>query len=167
MKIWILLIFFTIASFYLSSVQFNSHKILAKTHVLHPKGISLPLPNKTAGKDDSTATTFTQDVDTQTIYANSKHGDIITRLYTLESSRGVNNAPICAKKGLRNDFGFGLSIPLCFASLKEEVIAIDQWIDKQPSISLTAMLCEWQTGKTNYSNGCTEVNKFMSLSNSF
>lgn len=150
-------------SFNIARASFPPHKVEEKTHLITPTPTHIPLSPKKLVTTNSTRSTMVLDADTETIYDNTRHGDIITRLYTLESSRGENNAPICAKQGLRNDFGFDLSDGTCFATLKDEVIAIDHWIDKHSNLSLVSMLCMWQTGSKSYSSGCSEVNKFMSL----
>lgn len=93
-----------------------------------------------------------------------KHGDILWRIYTLESSRGKHGFLYCQKKGLKNDFGMGVlnNPPMCFVTLDDELTYVSRWLDKQLAVMpLNQVLCYYNQGIKESS--CEYSRDFMNL----
>jgi|SRR5579871_134292 len=93
-----------------------------------------------------------------------KHGDILWRIYTLESSRGVNGFLYCEKIGERNDFGMGVlnTPPMCFQTLDDELSYVSNWFDKHlQTMTLSESLCTYNVGIKE--DSCEYARNFMNL----
>lgn len=129
-------------------IHFKPIVIISPIAVAHAEVIPTPTPTPT---------------DEQIIFT-AKHGDIINRLYTLETSRGQDPFLKCEKKGLHNWFGFGVlsKPPFCYKTLQDEVVAIDAWFDSHASLPLNKQLCGYENGDFKQTN-CSHAERFMNL----
>lgn len=61
------------------------------------------------------------------------HEDILLRIWNNESSQGKNTFQYCDKRGMTNEFGFGVTLttPLCFKTFEDAVDTVNAWFDKQ------------------------------------
>lgn len=98
----------------------------------------------------------------ETYILSYKHGDILWRIYALESSRGINGYLYCEKLGMRNDFGFDVAHKTCFSSLDEELTAVSNWFDVQlQKLTLADSLCYYNVGIKE--NSCEYAKNFLNL----
>jgi len=116
---------------------------------------------KTAGSSAITKTPTKEDI----IYS-AKHGDIIYRIWTMETSKGTATDPsginvICNKKGMSNEFGYSPFDRTCFPTFKEAVARVDKWIDDHKKLGLAKMLCEYNQGNPKVS--CDYVKNFLGI----
>lgn len=86
------------------------------------------------------------------------HGDIILRIWNNESSEGKYPFLYCSKKGLDNEFGFGVTLktPLCFNTFEASVDAVNAWFDRQLQDHTLAEALRIYSG-----SGITYINSFL------
>ena len=77
-----------------------------------------------------------------------KHGDLLWRVYGLESTWGKNDA--CKNSGKYNGFGYGQNTSSwnCFDSFEEVVEKVNTWFDKRfkEGMAEAPALCYYNTG---------------------
>jgi len=86
------------------------------------------------------------------------HGDIILRIYSNESSEGKNPFLYCTKKGMQNDFGYGVTLktPICFKTFEDSVNTVNDWFDKELKTHTLAESLELYSG-----NSQTYISNFL------
>lgn len=94
-----------------------------------------------------------------------KNGDILWKIYGLESSWGRNDG--CREQGKYNGFGYGQNkyVWNCFNSFEEVVEKVNNWFEKrlkENGNDLTEALCYYNTGLTKQVN-CKYYQSFISL----
>ena len=90
------------------------------------------------------------------------HGDILFRIWTLESTRGKNGRIECEAKGKVNDFGFDVSDHVCFKDFNTELNAVNAWFDNElRDHSLSNALCVYNQGIDE--SNCTYAKNFMGI----
>jgi hypothetical protein len=97
------------------------------------------------------------------IIFSKKHGDIIWRIYGLESSYGTANGynQWCRSKGMWNDFGYAVHDKVCFHTFEESVNAVENWVEKHADLPLGKMLCYYNQGNKKYN--CDYSGNFLEL----
>lgn len=90
------------------------------------------------------------------------NGDILWKVYILESTRGKNDS--CKDKGKFNGFGYGQSTKVwnCFDTFEEVAHKVSVWFDdKMATLSLEEALCYYNEGVVK--KGCPYYQKYVSL----
>lgn len=91
-----------------------------------------------------------------------KHGDILFRIWTLESSRGQHGREECAAAGMVNDFGFNVANHQCFSSFNAELDTVSAWFDTTlQTHPLANALCLYNVGIDE--STCTYAKNFMKI----
>lgn len=92
----------------------------------------------------------------EAIIKGKKHGDILWRVYALESSRGQNDG--CKKQGKFNGFGFRQNSRefACYDHFEEVVYHVDNWFEeKLQTYDLATALCGYNLGfQSDYLGEC-------------
>lgn len=91
------------------------------------------------------------------------HSDILTRIWTLETTKGqaVNGYHRgCERKGLSNEFGYGVYSKICFDTFEDSVKSVSLWFTKRlKSHTLAETLCIYNIGKD--TNTCKYAQDFL------
>lgn len=127
--------------------------ILIKPRVVK-KAIVVPL--KEAKKEVKPRTEFE-------IVVNTKYGDILWKIYQLETQRGLTDG--CRLKGSGYG-GFGVMNAgevICYPTFEKAVERASFWLAKmKPEANLVSALCQWNTGTSGLVN-CSYYQSFISL----
>ena len=117
-------------------------------------------PTQVYAQVKPTATPTPTPTDKDIIFS-QKHGDIIYRIWGLETSFSKQPFLFCSRKGLRNDFGFNVLNKQCFNSFSDEVQAVEGWIEQHEGLSLGKMLCIYNKGLSQ--KDCNYAENFLNL----
>jgi len=94
------------------------------------------------------------------IIFSQKHGDIIFRIWGLESSFGQEPFLYCTRQGKISDMGYNVLNHQCFDSFTQEVTTVEGWLESHEGMPLGQELCLYNTGKV---LGCEYEINFLSL----
>lgn len=79
-------------------------------------------------------------------------GNIVTTIYRLESSSGVNDPCVRDKKGYN---GYGYIPGTCYKSHMEVTRLVTQWVEQHKDLSIAEMLCGYNLGfKSKHMKAC-------------
>ena len=101
---------------------------------------------------------------TQTDYIfTKKHGDIIYRIWSKETTKGKYPFIYCKKRGLVNDFGYGVTnkSPLCFNTFEDEVNVVEKRFEELEGLPLGEQLCVYNLGV--YEKDCQYAEDILGL----
>ena len=88
------------------------------------------------------------------------HGDIIYRIWGLESSFGEEPFLYCTRQGKVSDMGFNVLNHQCFDSFAQEVQAVNNWIEQHKNLPLGQLLCLYNKGTK---GSCNYESNFLNL----
>lgn len=129
-----------------------------------PTKIVSPLTSKayaqSIASQSATATQSASPTKRDIIFS-QKHGDIIYRIWGLESSFGQQPFLFCTHQGEVSDMGYNVLNHQCFSSFTEEVQTVDKWVEDHKDMPLGKMLCLYNQGNPKIS--CEYAQNFLGL----
>lgn len=163
--IWSVLVGWFFSNYYLRSPIILQSPVMER----YPKVSPTPKPQRKAGKSVVPVVVAKEEVkepisDEERVKM-AKNGDILWKVYGLESTWGRNDG--CRDQGRFNGFGYGQNgnVWNCFESFEEVVLKVDKWFSSRLSKNggdMVEALCFYNLGQGNLSN-CQYYQKFLSL----